>query len=255
MSFFDAVYDTGGRLTEKPGWIHPSRTVDFNEIIFVVKGTVKMFEEDRRYELHKGDCLLLEKGKYHGGYEVSDKEAQFYWIQFFSEYDGYGSMKHVSFGSDSEMTMLARQLLNAANTPAYPSEAGDCYIRLMLNEIYITSRKNTNTAYPFCGTVAEWIRDNSDRKIEVEEISDNFGYNKDYISRVFKKNFGLSLKAYIDGERMKYIKSVLMTTEYPLKQVSRQCGFADYKSFLKFFSYHNNETPYEFRKRYLNKGR
>ena len=253
MSYFDAVYDAGGKLTERAGWIHPSRTVDFNEIIYVVKGTVKMFEEDRRYELHKGDCLVLEKGKHHGGYEKSDKEVQFYWIQFFSDHESYSNMKHVSFGSDSGMTMLAEQLLHAANTPAYPSEAGDCYIRLMLNEINITSCKNTNTAYPFCGSVADWIRENSNRKIEVEEISDNFGYNKDYISRVFKKNFGLNLKAYIDSERMKYIKGVLMTTEYPLKQVSRQCGFPEYKSFLKFFSYHNEETPFEFRKKYFNK--
>ncbi len=251
MSFFDAVYDAGGVVEAGAGWIHPSRTVDFDEIIYVIKGTVKIFEEDRRYELHKGDCIVLEKGKYHGGYERADKDVQFYWIQFFSDYEGFSQMKHVSFGSSSTLTVLSEQLMHAKSKPTYPREAIDCYVRLMLSEINVASFKNTNTSYPVCGTVAEWISKNCSRKIEVEEISANFGYNKDYISRVFKKNFGLSLKEYIDSERMKYIKGVLLTTEYPLKQVSRMCGFSDYKSFLKFFSYHNEETPHDFRKKYF----
>lgn len=251
MSYFDAEYDSGGFLKVGAGWIHPSRTVGFDEIIYVVKGNVKMFEEDRKYDLHKGDCIVLEKGKYHGGYERVDREVQFYWIQFYSDYDGFSEMKHVSFGSSATLSTLARQLIHSGSLPTYPKQTQNCYVRLMLNEINVASRKNANAAYPVCGTVAEWISDNSSRKIDVEEISVNFGYNKDYISRMFRRNFGLSLKEYIDGERMKYIKSVLIATDYPLKQVSEFCGFNDYKSFLKFFAYHNEETPYEFRKKYF----
>lgn len=251
MSYFDAVYDTGGFLKVAPGWIHPSRTVDFNEIIYIVKGSVKMFEQDRKYDLHKGDCIILEKGRYHGGFERVDKEVQFYWIQFFSDYDRFSEMKHVSFGSSNELTSLADQLMHTVNNPINPKDARDCYIRLMLNKINIASQKKKNSAYPVCGTVAEWIALNSAKKIDVEEISTAFGYNKDYISRVFKKNFGLSLKEYIDIERMKYIKGLLSTTDYSLKQVAHLCGFDDYKGFLKFFSYHNEETPAEFRKKYF----
>lgn len=250
MSYFDAVYDTGGFLKVEPGWIHPSRTVDFNEIIYIVKGSVKMFEKDRKYDLHKGDCIILERGRYHGGLERVDKEVQFYWIQFFSDYDRFSEMKHVSFGASNEFTTLADQLMHTVNNPLNPKDARDCYIRLMLNKINIASQKK-NSAYPVCGTVAEWIALNSAKKIDVEEISTSFGYNKDYISRVFKKNFGLSLKEYIDIERMKYIKGLLSTTDYSLKQVAHLCGFDDYKGFLKFFSYHNEETPAEFRKKYF----
>ena len=47
-------------------------------------------------------------------------------------------------------------------------------------------------------------------KIEVDEISGTFGYNKDYISRAFKRNYGVSLKMYIDNERLRYIKDLLL---------------------------------------------
>lgn len=121
-------------------------------------------------------------------------------------------------------------------------------MRLLLNEISVASRQDKNTVYPVCGIIAEWIRNNSAQKIEVDEISKVFGYNKDYISRAFKRNFGMSLKSYIDSERMRHIKGVLLATSYPLKQVAQMTGFSNYKSFLKFFGYHSDRTPYEYRK-------
>ena len=69
MRFFDAHYDMGGVVSVKADWIHPERTVDFNEIIYVVKGNVKLFEDEKKYELKSGDCIILERGKHHGGYE------------------------------------------------------------------------------------------------------------------------------------------------------------------------------------------
>ena len=252
MSIFEATFHRGGYLQFDKGWQHPVRVMDVNEIIYVVKGNVYIFEEDRRFELHKGDCIVLEKGKRHGGYEGSEKDVGIYWFEFFSDTKDLSSMKHVGFGLSESFLSLARLLTYSANVPSFPGEAKDCYIRLLLNEISAASARNKNNAYPVCGIIAEWIRLNSDRKIEVDELSKNFGYNKDYISRAFKRNFGVSLKSYIDAERSNYVKGLLLTTAYPLKQVSQMAGFPNYKSFLKFFGYHNNETPYEFRRKYFN---
>lgn len=249
MSLFDAVFKRGDYREFDGDWIHPTREVDFNEIIYVVKGTVKIFEEDKRYELHKGDCIVLQKGKRHGGYEFSGKTAGFYWFEFFSDTDFIDEIKNVSFGSSDSFLNLARQLVQANENPAYPREAADCYLRLILNEILLAAKRGRNTSYPVCGIIAEWIRKNSSRKIEVDEISKVFGYNKDYISRSFKRNFDMSLKEYIDTERLKFIKGLLITTSYPLKQISCLTGFGNYKSFLKFFSYHSDLTPYEYRKK------
>jgi len=248
MEMFDAVFKRGDYREFGDDWIHPIRTTDFNELIYVVKGTVKMFEDDRRFELKKGDCIVLQKGKRHGGYEASGKNVGFYWFEFFSDTGFIDGIKNVSMGSNDYFLNLVRSLVHVAETPSYPKEAADCYIRLLLNELDMASGRGKNTAYPVCGIIAEWIRKNSNRRIEADEISKIFGYNKDYISRAFKRNFGVSLKEYIDRERMKFIKGLLIATSYPLKQVAQMTGFSNYKSFLKFFSYHNDTTPYEYRK-------
>ena len=252
MGMFDAVHRRGDYREFDGDWIHPTRTVDFNEIIYVVKGTVMMFEEDRKFELRKGDCIVLEKGKQHGGYAAAGKSVGFYWFEFYSDTDFIEEIKTVSFGSSDTFLCLARQLVRVTESPSYPSEVTDCYVRLLLSEIKAFSKKDKGSAYPVCGIIAEWIRNNSGRKIDVEEISKVFGYNRDYISRAFKRNFGISLKEYIDAERMKYIKGLLSATSYPLKQIAQMTGFQNYKAFLKFFSYHCGETPNEYRKESLN---
>ncbi len=258
MLFFDATFESGGLFNSSDkwlaeSWIHPTRIIDSNEIIYVIKGTLYMFEEDKKYKLSKGDCIILEKGKLHGGYEANPpgQEISFYWFHFQTKFNDFSKMKHVSFHTGDVIGVLSKQLFISSKSPAYLESATECYLRLVLNEIYIAAHRGLSTAYPVCGVISEWIMKNSDRKISVEEISTRFGYNKDYISRAFREHFGVSLKAYIDNERMRYIKSLLLTTNYPLRQVSEMSGFSDYKSFLKFFSYHDPETPQEYRNKFF----
>ena len=60
------------------------------------------------------------------------------------------------------------------------------------------------------------------------------------------------MKAYINEERTKRIKGLLLTTSYPIKQIASMSGFDDYKEFLKFFRYHEGLSPSSFRKLYFN---
>ncbi len=254
MGLFDVSFRRSGFQEFREGWMHPERIVNYNEVIYVVKGVVKIFEDDRKYELHKGDCITLEKGKRHGGFEGAEKDVSFYWVEFDSDADFIPDIKTVSFSSNDTFITLVRQLVHVASSLQYPREACDCYVRLLLNEMKISAERGRNTAYPVCGIIADWIQNNCDRKIDVDEIADVFGYNKDYISRAFKKNFGVNLKSYIDSERVKYIKGLLISTSYPLKQIAQMTGFSNYKSFLKFFSYHGEKSPNEYRKQFFGRG-
>ena len=254
MGVFEATFRRSGFQEFGSGWMHPDRIVNYNEVIYVVKGVVKIYEDDRKYELHKGDCITLEKGRRHGGWEGAEKDVGFYWVEFDSDTDFIDDIKNVAFGANDSFITLVRQLVHIAGTLQYPKDACDCYVRLLLNEMKICAERGRNTVYPVCGIIAEWVQNNCDQKIDVDDIADMFGYNKDYISRAFKKNFGMNLKEYIDAERLKYIKGLLMSTSYPLKQIAQMTGFSNYKSFLKFFSYHSDKSPNEYRKQLFGNG-
>ena len=48
----------------------------------------------------------------------------------------------------------------------------------------------------------------------------------------------------------KPIKGVDYFTPEEVQEIAEQCGFKDYKYFLKFFKYHQNMSPTEFRNTY-----
>jgi YesN/AraC family two-component response regulator len=88
--------------------------------------------------------------------------------------------------------------------------------------------------------------------VTVSEIADHYGYNVDYIGKLFKANFGLSLKKYIALQRLNLAKDLLLTTMLSVKQIAGEIGYEDENAFVKFFVYHEKMSPTVFRNNYFN---
>ena len=121
--------------------------------------------------------------------------------------------------------------------------------RLILAELYAAPKSIDESK--IVNRAAEWIRSNSNLPLKATDASEHFGCNTDYLSRLFRKQYGKSLKQYIDFSRMDYIKKQLLNYDQQLsagalKKIASECGFEDYKSFLKYFKYHEKITPTEF---------
>lgn len=241
------TYVSAGRFTSRGEWIHPSRCIDSNEIIIMVEGEAAIEEEDVRYILRPGDVLLLEHGKQHGGFAVSKERVSFYWIHFHGETPNW---KFLRLEDGYQVNLLCKQLLHYTNTLTYPAEAAHCLVQLLLIEL--AAREGISSNSRLLVQVHEWVRVNADQRITVGSVARQFGYHEDYLTRIFGEQFGIGLKRYINMERMKRIKNLLLTTEYPLKEVALLTGFADYKGFLKYFCYHEEMSPSAFRRLYFN---
>ena len=82
MNDFNAVPLNGGRFISRGKGRHEERTIESCELIFCAKGSLTMFEEDKLFELHSGDYLLLRKGRKHGGVRDYPQGLIFYWLHF-----------------------------------------------------------------------------------------------------------------------------------------------------------------------------
>ena len=125
----------------------------------------------------------------------------------------------------------------------------DYLTRLILLECFSTSKKEDH-ANRIILEIAAWISANRDTPLKVSLVSKHFGYNADYLCRIFKAHFGKSLKEYLDKIKIDHVKQVLLTSNMSLKEVAYNTGFSDYKYFLKFFKYHEGITPTQFLKSY-----
>ena len=241
---YAGLFQSGGEV-----WLHPTRVIDTYEIILVTTGVVHLFEEETRHELRAGELIVLRPGKKHGGFQESFGETGFYWIHF--RLSGSDVLPHAPLKIDdsARFNTLCRQLLHVANAPGYPDYAVQSAFALLFCELLRAAdgRKNASRA---ADEAAEWIRINSARRLTATDVAAHAGYHPDYLSALFKTAYTLSLKQYIARERMKLVRSQLLTTADSLRIIARRLDFEDEEQLIHYFRYHEGISPTQYRNLY-----
>lgn len=225
-------------------WIHPTVTVDSYELIFVVSGEVHIREEQDEYHLTAGDLLLLDPNREHGGIKKSHGSTSFYWLHFYTN-DIRALCPQKQFPLPESNARIFREIMHQQETNRTLAE-------LSLAHFLITVNTQSNVkGNRFAHEVAEYARIHANRPLTVTELGREFGYSADHLSKLLRREFGFDAKTLIVKKRLEYIESLLINTDQSIKDIARQCGFEDENNFVKFFKYHENTTPTEFRNRYF----
>ena len=244
-----AAFVSAGQFTAQEPWLHPARTIGDWELIYVLRGQVEMAEEDVPFTAGPGQWLWLRPGVEHRGVGQPRTDVRFWWFHVTLPASGapwQGPVLPLPDTADTErLTGLARHLLYAASTAVYPPDIRDMLAQLLLVEIDILLENAIND--PLLARVAEWIRLNRDVPLTAGQVAAHFGYNRDYLSRRCKQALGMGLKEYVVRQRMDRARQLLLDPQLPLQQVAAQVGYADYKLFLKAFTYHQGMTPTQYR--------
>ncbi len=243
---FETVENCGiGKFVSYGEWIHPDRVIDSYEIILVTKGEVYIKEDGVEYHLLPDDVLVLHPNRRHMGYK-SSTDTEFFWMHWRGEATLCDGGKCRKIEDTYTILLYLRQLLNA-RIMQKGAEYINYLTRLVLLEVSLSS-SNTNIANPTAEKVAAWIKANCTRGITDTATADYFGYNVDYLNRLFKSCFKKTIKQYINEKRIEFIKALMLTENLPLKEIAARAGFSEYKYFLKFFKYHEKTTPKNFYK-------
>ncbi len=94
----------------------------------------------------------------------------------------------------------------------------------------------------------KYIRQHLDVDLSVSEIAEYAGMNPEYLTKLFKKNTGYTLKEYIVNEKMESAKMLLTTTSLPVTLISSHVGYGNYSNFTRSFKQLVGCTPMEYRK-------
>lgn len=244
-------YINGGLFSSEGAWIHPRRTLDNTELILMRTGIAPIAEDGVPYEPGAHTVLRLDAGRTHGGFRTETAPVSFYWLHFTGALPEEFIGKCFPLAEPYRVDILCRQLLHYASTPAYPPETAAHLFRVLLMELHVQYGTPPETGRTL-GKICAWIRAHSHCALTSAETAAQFGYNEDYLSRLFRAQFGYGLKQYLIQSRMRYIKTLLLSPDYTLQQIAEMAGFSDYKYFLKFFTLHEGATPTAFRSVYFN---
>ncbi|WP_408011803.1 helix-turn-helix domain-containing protein [Pseudalkalibacillus sp. A8] len=98
--------------------------------------------------------------------------------------------------------------------------------------------------------IVEWLRIHTTDNISVTSVAEQFNYNKDYLSHIFKQKIGINIQEYIHILKVSKAKDLLSSTNLGIKEIAYTIGISDEKYFMKLFKKYEKLTPTEFRKAY-----
>lgn len=145
---------------------------------------------------------------------------------------------------------------------SYKSDAKDNY--LILANILNIMNKNASEddILPVAVSKYEYIHEQiihyvNDNYVYIKTISDlthEFNVSESYIFKLFKKEFDMTPKQYINKLRIVNACHRLKYTAAPTNKVALQCGFDCYEYFVRVFKKSTGCTPLEYRKKNAPKG-
>lgn len=111
-------------------------------------------------------------------------------------------------------------------------------------KLYIT--KEDSVADQICTYIDSHFRE----EIHRDELAELVYLNTDYMSRMFKKEKGVSISNYILQKRVDEAKKLLCGSSIPINTVSLHIGYSNFSYFTKMFKENTGLTPLEYRRKF-----
>ncbi len=95
----------------------------------------------------------------------------------------------------------------------------------------------------------EYIRDNYQKDLSLDELSRELDISPYYFSKLFKEETGSNFVEYLTGLRMNRAKEMLKDDRCSMKEICAQIGYSDPNYFSRIFKKNIGLTPTEYRER------
>lgn len=99
--------------------------------------------------------------------------------------------------------------------------------------------------------IKKYIDEHFQEDIRREDLAELVYLNVDYMSRVFKKDTGVSISAYLIRARVKKAKALLTESMMPVNAIAQYVGYSNFSYFTKMFKDNTGYSPLEYRRKYM----
>ena len=106
----------------------------------------------------------------------------------------------------------------------------------------------TSESQSVVGRVKEYINSHLSEEITRNSMAKIVYLNSDYLARLFKKETGQSLGAYLQDRRIHEAKKLLVQTNIQVNEIAQRVGYDNFSYFSHTFREKTGVTPNEYRK-------
>lgn len=260
------------KLCHAPGNIG-AHTHEFAELVYVSSGTGAQVVDGVSYPVRRGTVIFINYGSVHNivpetpmtqmnvlispGFisrELAgcDNFLDILALSQFAELREFtgAEIPYTVFEGEELLFFesLFRRMLDEFNGKklGYEAEIRGC-LSVIFSELV---RRLTGGNRPPCripSGILDYIDANLGEKLTAEKIAERCFYNPNYLSEVFRKTYGMTLKDYIRGRRVSEAARLLRLTDLSIDEIMYRVGFTNRTDFWKHFEKVFAMTPAEFR--------
>ena len=96
----------------------------------------------------------------------------------------------------------------------------------------------------------DYVYDHLHSKISENDIADHVSLSVSYLSRLFRKEVGVTISTYIAVKRVETAQNMLKYSDYSPLDIGNYLAFNSHSHFISTFKKYTGMTPGEFRKKY-----
>lgn len=267
---------TVGHSIWKPGQQHLSRSFNVYDLLFVVRGTLYLSEEEVPYEVTEGSFLVLEPNRRHAGTRPCDADTEIYWLHLvhpapvrtldsgqipwsmpFTKSTNQDESPHTQFMYIPKFTRLPlpevlpylqrmqelhHGLTLAASLPLQAELAG----LLAVLQSAVRSQYAPRSRL-LCDQIIAYLQTNLNRPFDAKHMERSLHFHFDYLARCLKACTGLSPLQYRHELQIKKAKSLLEQTGLSVSEVGFRVGLENPNYFIRLFRRSTGMTPGQYR--------
>jgi len=115
----------------------------------------------------------------------------------------------------------------------------------LVSYAYLDNKKDD---FALANKVRSILKNRNGKVLTVAEAAQELGYSRSHLSLLFKQEYGIPLKVFIDQERIEIAKSLLAYTEMNISETAIAMGFNDVYYFSNFFKRLTGKSPLNYLK-------
>ena len=137
------------------------------------------------------------------------------------------------FQTDEEIEILNNAPTNITTMERFMHHVSD----------YFNRRQSEHNAKNTVEIVCRYIMDHYGEPLTREELASYIHMNPDYLTRIFRKETGMTIKNYILKKRMEAAQMLLRSTKYRINEIAEMVGYTNYSYFTQNYHKEFGITP------------
>lgn len=269
IEFFVTRFDIDKNMVVNP---HIHAAV---EILFIRKGSFRVYADDIEYMLSEGDAILFRSNTIHKVYPIKGNEGFYYCLklrpslilELSSSEKGIGYLLRLAFTNSEEKTVWKRNkceslgisdaLESIISESCHRRYGYDISMKLSAARILLCMLRDIELSH---STVLpeKAADDNLKRRIYNSIVYINSHYAEEltaekcgrlqymsysYFSRSFKRITGTTFKDYLNHVRINHAEKSLLSSEKTITEISAECGFNNVSYFISIYKKIKGVTP------------